>query len=319
MRKSIYNLLMLSRAFGSGGGSGGSGGGVSPEEVTAIVKEQFPGGVGYSKIKRDEVLLEEQELEWGESLTGLTANKSATVSWSFDLVDGMTMVVRFDGVDYECVTHGLNGGIYFGNMAVMDDYYPDTGEPFIFVNMSGSTWVIEARLDKSCAVGVKVIDEDINTISSKFISDETIAQKLPSNVVRVTGSHQYQNTRQYEMFYVDEIGENGSNMVVKSRIEKVYFTKDLETGKIACNIGRGYFNTYYMDNCPMSFRYYYQKYGATEDGEVSGPCWGELVGYKLVKKGNRSSHIFTFHNPEDHTQFVTIEWPDLGDIVEVTE
>lgn len=45
-------LKMLAIAGMNGGGSGGgSGGGVSPEEVTTIVKEQFPGGVGYSEVQ----------------------------------------------------------------------------------------------------------------------------------------------------------------------------------------------------------------------------------------------------------------------------
>lgn len=47
--KDLEPITRMEKFLKKYGGSGGSGG-VSPEEVTTIVKEQFPGGVGYSEV-----------------------------------------------------------------------------------------------------------------------------------------------------------------------------------------------------------------------------------------------------------------------------
>ena len=59
-------LKMLAIAGMNGGGSGGSGGGVSPEEVTTIVKEQFPCGVGYTEYEE----VYENPLVWNGEAEG---------------------------------------------------------------------------------------------------------------------------------------------------------------------------------------------------------------------------------------------------------
>lgn len=60
-------LNMLAIAGMNGGGSG-SGGGVSPEEVTTIVKEQFPGGVGYEEVQ---TVNEPLNITWDGNTEGL--------------------------------------------------------------------------------------------------------------------------------------------------------------------------------------------------------------------------------------------------------
>lgn len=60
-------LKMLAIAGMNGGGSGGSGG-VSPEEVTTIVKEQFPGGVGYEEVQ---TVNEPLNITWDGNTDGL--------------------------------------------------------------------------------------------------------------------------------------------------------------------------------------------------------------------------------------------------------
>lgn len=49
------------------------------------------------------------------------------------MVVGEKHAVIVDGVVYECVAIGLNGGCVMGNLALAEpDNFPDTGEPFIF-------------------------------------------------------------------------------------------------------------------------------------------------------------------------------------------
>lgn len=64
--KPITRMEMFLKEFG-GGGSGGSGG-VSPDEVTAIVKEQFPGGVGYEEVQ---TVNEPLNITWDGNTEGL--------------------------------------------------------------------------------------------------------------------------------------------------------------------------------------------------------------------------------------------------------
>lgn len=137
-----------------------SGGGVSPEEVTTIVKEQFPGGVGYSEIK-------EVELYRNEDASGLryTYNHSNEALFFQSLVIGQRYIGVFDGVRYEGFAKE----------------HPDSGLPY--VDFSGD--------DSICLLGdptagvilryegtkptntivIIAIEERISTISPKFLPE----------------------------------------------------------------------------------------------------------------------------------------------------
>ena len=92
-------------------------GGASPEEVTTIVKEQFPGGVGYSETSEVEIYRNDNaaEMQW----------KSYYAMWYVILptppIPGQTYICVVDGVKYEGVCITVDGGgngdthtVYFG-------------------------------------------------------------------------------------------------------------------------------------------------------------------------------------------------------------
>ena len=90
-------LKMLAIAGMNGGGSGGSGG-VSPEEVTTIVKEQFPGGVGY------------------EEMVEMTVEDIGGELPDFHVFSaGDTVNIKVDGKEYSLVASSKMGTVFVGD------------------------------------------------------------------------------------------------------------------------------------------------------------------------------------------------------------
>lgn len=107
-------LKMLAIAGMNGGGSGGSGG-ASPEEVVSIVKEQFPGGVGY---KETVVVTEPLRVTWDGNTEGLASfgdfYKVSDIVLTDEQIKSTTVSVPDVGT--------LTLGMMWDNLVVTPDY-----------------------------------------------------------------------------------------------------------------------------------------------------------------------------------------------------
>ena len=136
----------------------GEGGGVSPEEVTTIVKEQFPGGVGY--IETVEIVPETSVTTVADASMGgiCMANLGAKLA----VETGKTYAVMFNGVRYECVS---DSDSVLGNRAFIGAPV-DTGEPFMIV--PNGVLVTRTEMD----VTLSVVEPVAHKLNTDFLQDD---------------------------------------------------------------------------------------------------------------------------------------------------
>ena len=85
---------------------------------------------GYPKKSvQTTTLIEEQELAFALD-GGLYA---AQITNAFEIVEGQTYTVNWDGTEYECVCSAVQSFLTFGNLSIMGEG-DDTGEPIICGN-----------------------------------------------------------------------------------------------------------------------------------------------------------------------------------------
>lgn len=214
-------LKMLAIAGMNGGGSGGSGGGVSPEEVTTIVKEQFPGGVGYSE--ENAVLFPEQEL---------TANNGQiAAACDFAFVEGRTYKVTFNGDEYVCTPLKFQNMLAIGDLPAMYGQ-PGTGEPFVMAINNGSLNVMLLNGDTSATV--KITGAVHHTVDEKY---------MPKTVPLMVNGQVPAPQVEPHIFYVT-FSNHGSDEytcdVTKDDIVAAYYAKKLVVGRVETSGG------YYM-------------------------------------------------------------------------
>ena len=151
---------------------GGSGGGSVPKPLTYdYMPEGYP-----SKSVGTATVMEEQELAFALE-NGLY---SATLTNAFEIIEGQTYTVSWDGTEYECVCFAFNSIPMLGNLSIfgMGD---DTGEPFICSYNKNKVESGFVTLDTSAnhTISVKTTAEVITPIDEKYLP--TIpADKLPT-------------------------------------------------------------------------------------------------------------------------------------------
>lgn len=119
---------------------------------------------GYpSKSVEYVTLMEEQEVTFSES----DGTYQATAPVQFEVSDGQTYTVVWDGVEYSCVGHIEYGASYIGNPEAFR--LESTGEPFLYASMNSQfLWV---SYDTSASHTIKVMrqQETITTMDVNFI------------------------------------------------------------------------------------------------------------------------------------------------------
>ena len=147
-----------------------SGGGSVPKPLTYdYMPEGYP-----TKAMGTITLMEEQELAF-VSTEGVYA---VELTPRFKVVEGQTYAVNWDGTEYECVCSSPNGKIFtLGNLSIMG-MGDDTGEPFVYGNISSTNSTI-VTLDTSAShtIGVKTTEEVITPMAEEF---------LPTNMKNTT-------------------------------------------------------------------------------------------------------------------------------------
>lgn len=116
----------------------------------------------------DTVLVEESTVDFAVQdgmYTALWPDSSA----NFEAVEGKTYKVYFDGVLYICVAKLFSSLLIIGNTGLLG-VGEDTGEPFIIINQSGSTWNIATTdTSPSHVLSIRTIDNEIKQIDSKYL------------------------------------------------------------------------------------------------------------------------------------------------------
>ena len=136
---------------------------------------------GYpSKSMELVTLMEEQEVTF--SNMGGSAY-TATSPVKFDILDGQTYTVVWDGVEYSCVGHDSEQITYIGNLALIG--LESTSEPFVY--LKDSTQYVWASYDTATShtIGVTGLDTVYKTIDKKFLPEAekfvVDAMNLPSD------------------------------------------------------------------------------------------------------------------------------------------
>lgn len=142
------------------------GGGSVPKPLTY---DYMPDGYP-SKSVQTTTLMEDQELEF--VLDG--GLYTAQITNAFDIVDGKTYTVVWDGTEYECIGIVNKSQSALGNLSIAGGG-ADTGEPFIYVYDTKKYYGMFATLDTSArhTISVKTTAEVITPIAEEFLPANT--------------------------------------------------------------------------------------------------------------------------------------------------
>ena len=163
----VTRMEFFLKAYG-GGGSGG--GGSVPKPLTF---DYMPDGYPTKSVQTT-TLMEEQELTFTLS-NGLY---TAQVTNAFEIVEGQTYTVNWDGTEYECVGAAFSENMYvLGNLSIVG-MGADTGEPFVCSYDKSEAAGAFATLDTSAShtISVKRIVKTVTPMAEEYLP-ENIATK----------------------------------------------------------------------------------------------------------------------------------------------
>ena len=149
--------------------SGGGGGGSVPKPLTFdYMPEGYP-----TKSVQSTTLMEEQALAFTLS-NGLYM---APITNAFEIVDGQTYTVNWDGTEYECAGVVAKSQSALGNLSIVGDG-SDTGEPFIYVYDTKQHAGVFATLDTAAShtISVKITVKTVTPMAEEYLP-ENIATK----------------------------------------------------------------------------------------------------------------------------------------------
>ena len=126
---------------------------------------------------------------------------AATWPENFDLVDGQTYCVSWDGIDYVCTGIVFRGTMpTLGNLAI-SGAGDDTGEPFVFVNQ-GQWFVLSTDSATEHVIGIKSTTISIVQIDEKYLPEATnIASGIAKIQVRNLDTTKSYSTEEVEEIY----------------------------------------------------------------------------------------------------------------------
>ena len=149
--------------------SGGGGGSVPKPLTFDYMPEGYP-----TKSVQTTMLMEEQQVAFTLS-DGLYM---APITNAFEIVEGQTYTVRWDGTEYECVGAVFDSkSSVLGNLSIAGES-SDTGEPFIYVYNTKQHTGFFATLDTAAShtISVKITEETVTPMAEEYLP-ENIATK----------------------------------------------------------------------------------------------------------------------------------------------
>ena len=124
---------------------------------------------GYpSKSVQTTTLMAEQELAFASM--GDAGQYMAQITNAFEIVEGQTYTVSWDGTEYECVGAVFNSMPLLGNLSI-SGAGDDTGEPFIYLYNTRLQSGNFATLDTSAnhTIGVTRTEEIVTPMAEEFL------------------------------------------------------------------------------------------------------------------------------------------------------
>ena len=157
---SVIDAIIAKKLCGGGGSS-------VPKPLTYdYMPEGYP-----SKSVQTTTLMEEQAVEFTLDRT----TYSVTLTNPFEISEGQTYTVKWDGTEYECVGVASIGDLYkFGNTSILGEG-SDTGEPFLYTyNIDQQAGYFDT-LDTSAShtISVKTTEETVTPMSEEFLPTNT--------------------------------------------------------------------------------------------------------------------------------------------------
>lgn len=152
----ITRMEKFLKQYGGGGGGGSS----VPKPLTYdYMPEGYP-----SKSVQTTTLMEEQELEFTLS----NGAYIAPITNAFNIVEGQTYTVNWDGAEYKCVGFVMQSDSGIGNLSIIGNG-EDTGVPFLYI------YGIIFALDTSAShiIGVKTTAETVTPMAEEFLPANT--------------------------------------------------------------------------------------------------------------------------------------------------
>ena len=197
--ESSYKLFPKNREFEKrAGGNGGSQSGVQPDwnqnddtQPDYVKNRPFYTG---DLVKTE--IIPKTTVTFSE-MSGLMA---ATWPESFDLVDGQTYTISWDGTDYVCKGILFNGALpALGNLGI-SQLGDDTGEPFIFMNQS--QWIVASTESATeHIISISVFAQEVVKIDEKYLPEAT---NISSGVAKIQVRN-LDTTKSYSTKEIEEI------------------------------------------------------------------------------------------------------------------
>ena len=147
------------------------GGGTVPKPLTYdYMPEGYP-----TKTMGTVTLMEEQELAF-TSTSDIAGSVGVLTTSAFDIVEGQTYTVNWDGTEYECVGFVFESIPGLGNLSILG-LGDDTGEPFVCSYQYNESIGVEAVVDQfftldtspSHTISVTTSTETITPMAEEFI------------------------------------------------------------------------------------------------------------------------------------------------------
>ena len=159
--------------------SGGGGGSVPKPLTYDYMPEGYP-----TKAIGTVTLMEEQEVEFALS----NGVYSAAPTNTFEIIEGQTYTVNWDGTEYECVCSAFNSLLVLGNLSIYG-IGNDTGEPFIYAYNSNQSAGGFTTLDTSAShtISVKTAGEVATPIAEEFLP-ENLATKSEVEIAQTAAN-----------------------------------------------------------------------------------------------------------------------------------
>ena len=145
--------------------SGGGGSSVPKPLTYDYMPDGYP-----TKSVQTTTLMEEQQVAF--TLSGEEAYM-AQITNAFEVVEGRTYTVNWDGAEYECVGVVFNSMLALGNLSIVGDG-GDTGEPFIYGYNTKRHSGMFATHDTSAShtISVKTAEEIVTPMAAEFLPSE---------------------------------------------------------------------------------------------------------------------------------------------------
>ena len=94
----------------------------------------------------------------------------AQITNAFEIVEGQTYSVNWDGTEYECVGFASNSMPMIGNLSISSmSESDDTGEPFIYYNNGNMGGVGTFDTSASHIISVKTTEEIVTPMAEEFL------------------------------------------------------------------------------------------------------------------------------------------------------